>query len=701
MEPFEIMVRESQERMLCVVEPARLQEVLAVCARWEVNGTAIGEVTDTRRLRVFDGDELVGDMPVTALVDECPAYDLEPAEPATPLYPAPPVVLTPTTRARSCSALLALGQPRLAQVGVRAVRLDRRLAHRPPPRGGRRRRPAAARRGERRRARPTLYPTRRRRRRRRGPRSRSRSTATAAASPPTPTAARSRPSSSARANLACVGAEPLGPDQLPELRQPREAAHRVAAHPRDRRPRRRLPRVRHPGRGRQRLALQRGRRGPDLPDARRRPRRRAARTPRRAGRLGFVAAGRRDRAGHAPAGRRRNAASELSKLRGEPVAGPAARPSTSASSRRCTPRSARPSAPARCTPRTTSPRAASRSRWPSARSPPASARRSPAARGELFGEGPGAFVVSGPAEALAAFGAAARVIGEVGGDALTIDGVLSASRSIDLERAHTTASPTSCTSLEYARRSGVVAGMTAPRRTADPRGDAMLRHPRTRRTDADRRAHARLRRRDAPHPRPRGHRAACSPPRCCSTRSSAATSTSLGAPPRRRRPPTPPTTRCSPTCAPASSTAAPDAPRGWIERAARLRPAPDRHRARRRRRRSSPRAAASSASRALRRRPRRGRGPRAPRPQPGARRRALRPARPPRHPLPAAGAHPAAPRRARSCGVSAHLPRRRRSPGQLGHQVVGHRLEDLDVRVDRRVVVGHRERPLLLAARAS
>src|SRR6185437_1917821 len=60
MEPFEIMVSESQERMLCVVEPARLDDVLAVCARWEVNATAIGEVTDTRRLRVFDGRELVG-----------------------------------------------------------------------------------------------------------------------------------------------------------------------------------------------------------------------------------------------------------------------------------------------------------------------------------------------------------------------------------------------------------------------------------------------------------------------------------------------------------------------------------------------------------------------------------------------------------------------------------------------------------------
>ena len=90
MEPFEIMISESQERMLCVVEPADVDAVLALCAKWEVNATAIGVVTDTRRLRVLVGDEVVGDLPVTALVDECPVYDLEPAPPSVPLYPAPP-----------------------------------------------------------------------------------------------------------------------------------------------------------------------------------------------------------------------------------------------------------------------------------------------------------------------------------------------------------------------------------------------------------------------------------------------------------------------------------------------------------------------------------------------------------------------------------------------------------------------------------
>ena len=113
MEPFEIMVSESQERMMCVCEPARLDDVLAVCARWEVHGTAVGEVTDTGAMRIYRGDELVGDMPVAALVDDCPVYELAPQRPAAPLYdpPAP-------TLARGGSvheALLALlASPNLA-----------------------------------------------------------------------------------------------------------------------------------------------------------------------------------------------------------------------------------------------------------------------------------------------------------------------------------------------------------------------------------------------------------------------------------------------------------------------------------------------------------------------------------------------------------------------------------------------------------
>ncbi len=89
MEPFEVMVSESQERMLCVIEPERMDEVRAVCERWDVRATAIGAVTDTHRLRVLEGGEPVGDMPVEALVDDCPLYDLEPERPSSPVYAAP------------------------------------------------------------------------------------------------------------------------------------------------------------------------------------------------------------------------------------------------------------------------------------------------------------------------------------------------------------------------------------------------------------------------------------------------------------------------------------------------------------------------------------------------------------------------------------------------------------------------------------
>ncbi|MBO9531395.1 MAG: phosphoribosylformylglycinamidine synthase subunit PurL [Solirubrobacteraceae bacterium] len=113
LEPFEVMVSESQERMLCVVEPHMVDEVLAVTEKWEVYGAPIGLVTDSRRFRVFDEGTLVGDMPVPALVDDCPLYDLHPEKPSESLYPAPPKRLaddaTPGVVLRTL-----LGSPNLA-----------------------------------------------------------------------------------------------------------------------------------------------------------------------------------------------------------------------------------------------------------------------------------------------------------------------------------------------------------------------------------------------------------------------------------------------------------------------------------------------------------------------------------------------------------------------------------------------------------
>jgi phosphoribosylformylglycinamidine synthase subunit PurL len=92
MEPFEIMVSESQERMLCVVEPERVDEVIAVCERWETLATPIGVVNDSGRLRVLADGEVAADLPVEILVDDCPLYDLEPEAPSAPLY-APAVAV--------------------------------------------------------------------------------------------------------------------------------------------------------------------------------------------------------------------------------------------------------------------------------------------------------------------------------------------------------------------------------------------------------------------------------------------------------------------------------------------------------------------------------------------------------------------------------------------------------------------------------
>jgi phosphoribosylformylglycinamidine synthase subunit PurL len=113
MEPFEVMVSESQERMLCVVEPANVDAVLALCEKWEVGAAAIGTVTAGERVRVFAGAEQVGDMPVRALVDDCPLYDLDPQRPSTPLYPPPPASLAEGASIEQ-TLLALLASPNLA-----------------------------------------------------------------------------------------------------------------------------------------------------------------------------------------------------------------------------------------------------------------------------------------------------------------------------------------------------------------------------------------------------------------------------------------------------------------------------------------------------------------------------------------------------------------------------------------------------------
>src|SRR5690349_17752185 len=82
MTPYEILLSESQERMLVVAEPARVAEVEAVCARWELSATSIGRVTDDGIFRVRHHGQVVAAIPGQRLVDDCPIYDPEAKEAA-------------------------------------------------------------------------------------------------------------------------------------------------------------------------------------------------------------------------------------------------------------------------------------------------------------------------------------------------------------------------------------------------------------------------------------------------------------------------------------------------------------------------------------------------------------------------------------------------------------------------------------------
>jgi phosphoribosylformylglycinamidine synthase subunit PurL len=107
MEPFEIMVSESQERMLAVVEPARVAEVIAVCEKWQTGAAEIGAVTGDGQVRILRGGEIVGEMPVEALVDGCPLYDLSPAEPEEWIYGNRATLDADATAEEALLALLA------------------------------------------------------------------------------------------------------------------------------------------------------------------------------------------------------------------------------------------------------------------------------------------------------------------------------------------------------------------------------------------------------------------------------------------------------------------------------------------------------------------------------------------------------------------------------------------------------------------
>ena len=82
MSAYEIMLSESQERMLLIVKRGREDEVKRIFEKWDLPWAEIGRVTDTGRMVVRNRGEVVADIPAKKLADESPVYEREAREPA-------------------------------------------------------------------------------------------------------------------------------------------------------------------------------------------------------------------------------------------------------------------------------------------------------------------------------------------------------------------------------------------------------------------------------------------------------------------------------------------------------------------------------------------------------------------------------------------------------------------------------------------
>ncbi len=109
MTPYEIMLSESQERMLLVSARGREDEIRAVFAKWELDAVEIGRVTGDGMLRARMHGGVVAEVPVKALADEAPVYEKPVARPdwQDALEAFDPLTLPPVPSERALLALLA------------------------------------------------------------------------------------------------------------------------------------------------------------------------------------------------------------------------------------------------------------------------------------------------------------------------------------------------------------------------------------------------------------------------------------------------------------------------------------------------------------------------------------------------------------------------------------------------------------------
>ena len=82
MTPYELMLSESQERMLMVAKQGREQQVLEICRKWDLDAAVVGWVTDDGMLRIKDEGEVVAEIPARALTEDGPRYERPDAPPA-------------------------------------------------------------------------------------------------------------------------------------------------------------------------------------------------------------------------------------------------------------------------------------------------------------------------------------------------------------------------------------------------------------------------------------------------------------------------------------------------------------------------------------------------------------------------------------------------------------------------------------------
>src|SRR5690242_13306411 len=110
MTPYEMMLSESQERMLMVLKPGREAEAEAIFRKWELDFAVIGEVTDTGRMELVWNDELVADIPLGPLADDAPCYERPYEIPKAP----PPLTHIPQSHDIAADLLKLMASPNLA-----------------------------------------------------------------------------------------------------------------------------------------------------------------------------------------------------------------------------------------------------------------------------------------------------------------------------------------------------------------------------------------------------------------------------------------------------------------------------------------------------------------------------------------------------------------------------------------------------------